>query len=203
MILRKKGKVHIEHKLYISPLEQARVLILGKYVLLGFINTVYEHCSAWMILWHAGEGSIFLDHGLYISALEHVMKLILSSYVLLVFINRINRIPRLSDSAQCRRSVNFLAWAISALTQASVLIWSKNNVLLWFKVIAKDTNNIILYSQVWFGICEEFDLHADICNVGPGFMATDYMSFLESPGTEGENMRPKHWVILKWILCYL
>ena len=36
----------------------------------------------------------------------------------------------------------------------------------------------------------EFDLHADICNVGSGFLATDYMSFLQSPGTEGQNMRP-------------
>ena len=36
----------------------------------------------------------------------------------------------------------------------------------------------------------EFDLHADICNVGSGFLATDYMSFLQSPGTEGQNTRP-------------
>ena len=38
--------------------------------------------------------------------------------------------------------------------------------------------------------CEEFDLHADICNLGSGFLATDYMSFLQSPGTKGQNMRP-------------
>ena len=31
--------------------------------------------------------------------------------------------------------------------------------------------------------CEEFDLHADICNLGTGFLATDYMSFLQSPCT--------------------
>ena len=37
---------------------------------------------------------------------------------------------------------------------------------------------------------EEFDLHADICNLGSGFLATDYMSFLKSPGTQGQNMRP-------------
>ena len=36
----------------------------------------------------------------------------------------------------------------------------------------------------------EFDLHADICNVGSGFLSTDYMSFLQSPGTEGQNTRP-------------
>ena len=36
----------------------------------------------------------------------------------------------------------------------------------------------------------EFELHADICNVGRGFLATDYMSFLQSPGTEGQNLRP-------------
>ena len=34
--------------------------------------------------------------------------------------------------------------------------------------------------MVWDGkhCCEEFDLHADICNVGSGFMGTDYMRFL-------------------------
>ena len=33
MVLRKVGEVHIfKHRLYISALEQARVLILGKYV---------------------------------------------------------------------------------------------------------------------------------------------------------------------------
>ena len=37
--------------------------------------------------------------------------------------------------------------------------------------------------------CEEFDLHADICNLGSGFLATDYMSFLKGPGTQGQNMR--------------
>ena len=35
--------------------------------------------------------------------------------------------------------------------------------------------------------CEEFDLHADICNVGLGFLATDYMSYLQSSGTEGQT----------------
>ena len=37
---------------------------------------------------------------------------------------------------------------------------------------------------------EEFVLHADICNLGSGFLATDYMSFVQSPGTQGQNMRP-------------
>ena len=45
MILCKVGEVHIfEHRLYISALEQATVLIIGIYVLLGvitqFINIV-------------------------------------------------------------------------------------------------------------------------------------------------------------------
>ena len=34
--------------------------------------------------------------------------------------------------------------------------------------------------------CEEFDLHADICNLGSGFLATDYLG----QGTQGQNMRP-------------
>ena len=97
MILRQVREVHIfKHRLYISVLEQARVLILGRYVLLGVINTVHKHCHAWVILWNAAEDQTevrvkdhFLDHGLYISALEHVMKVILCSCVLLVFINRI------------------------------------------------------------------------------------------------------------------
>ena len=30
-----------------------------------------------------------------------------------------------------------------------------------------------------------------ICNLGSGFLATDYMSFLQSPGTqEDQNVRP-------------
>ena len=37
---------------------------------------------------------------------------------------------------------------------------------------------------------EEFDLHADICNLGSGFLATDYMSLLQSPSTQGQNMTP-------------
>ena len=134
MILRHVGEIHIfKHRVYILALEQARVLI-GKYVLLGVINTIYKHCYAWVILWNAAKGSIFLDYGLNMSALGHVMKLILCSYVLLVFINRI-----------CK---HYYAWVIlhnvwevwipehgyiPALTQASVLIWSKN-IRLWFTV---------------------------------------------------------------------
>ena len=37
---------------------------------------------------------------------------------------------------------------------------------------------------------EEFALHADVCNLGSGFLATNYMSFLQSPGTQGQNMGP-------------
>ena len=45
---------------------------------------------------------------------------------------------------------------------------------------------------VWDGelCCEEFDLNADICNVGSGFLVTDCISFVQSPGTQGQNMRP-------------
>ena len=36
----------------------------------------------------------------------------------------------------------------------------------------------ILYSQVWFrresSVAEEFALHVDICNLGSGFLVTDY-----------------------------
>ena len=45
------GEVHIfKHRLYISASVQARVLILGKYVLLGVINTLYKHCNGCVIL---------------------------------------------------------------------------------------------------------------------------------------------------------
>ena len=46
--------------------------------------------------------------------------------------------------------------------------------------------------MVWDGklCCEKFDLHADICNVSSYLLATDYMSFLQSPDTESQNMRP-------------
>ena len=49
-------------------------------------------------------------------------------------------------------------------------------------------------SQVRFGressVGGEFALHADICTLGSGFLATDYMSFLQNPGTRGQNMSP-------------
>ena len=87
MILCKVGEGHIfKHRLYISALEQARMLILGKYVLLIFINTVYAYCHAFV---KCRRRINILVNGLYISALEHVMKVILCSCVLLVFINRI------------------------------------------------------------------------------------------------------------------
>ena len=38
--------------------------------------------------------------------------------------------------------------------------------------------------------CEKFDLHADICNPYSGFLPTDYMSFLQSPGTQDQSIRP-------------
>ena len=39
-------------------------------------------------------------------------------------------------------------------------------------------------------LSEKFALHADIGSLSSGFLATDYMSFLQSPGTEEQNMRP-------------
>ena len=50
-----------------------------------------------------------------------------------------------------------------------MLICSKN-VHLWFKVIAKDTNNKSYTVRVWSlresSVGEEFALYADICNLG-------------------------------------
>ena len=36
---------------------------------------------------------------------------------------------------------------------------------------------------------KEFALHADICNLGSGFLVADCMSFLQSSSTQGQNMR--------------
>ena len=33
-------------------------------------------------------------------------------------------------------------------------------------------------------------MHADICNLGSGFLVADYKSFVQSPGTLGQNMKP-------------
>ena len=73
---------------------------------------------------------------------------------------------------------------IPALTQVSVLLRS-NNVRLRFKVIAKPTNNIS-YTVRYSSVCE-FVLHADISNLGSVFLATDNMSFLQSPDTRGQT----------------
>ena len=70
-----------KHRLYISALEQVRFVLLGKYVLLEAINTVYSD-----FVKYRGKFNFF-DQGLCVSALEHVMKFILCSCVLLVFIN--------------------------------------------------------------------------------------------------------------------
>ena len=40
---------------------------------------------------------------------------------------------------------------------------------------------------------EKFALYADICNLVSGFLATDYMSFLQSLGTQDRNMRPNRF----------
>ena len=37
---------------------------------------------------------------------------------------------------------------------------------------------------------EEFALHADICNLGQASWQMNIINFLQSPGTEGQNMRP-------------
>ena len=45
---------------------------------------------------------------------------------------------------------------------------------------------------------EELALHTDICNLGSGFHATDnIMSFIQSTGTQGQNMRPN--ILVKYI----
>ena len=90
MILRKEREVYIfKHMLYISALEQATVLILGKYVLLAVIHTICKHCYTEYLsdFVKCRKRINILDHGLYIAALEHVMKLIFWSCVLFVFIN--------------------------------------------------------------------------------------------------------------------
>ena len=59
------------------------------------------------------------------------------------------------------------------------------------------TKIIYLIQSAWFGressVSEEFALRANICNLGLGFLATDYMSFVQSPGTRGHNMRPNRF----------
>ena len=35
--------------------------------------------------------------------------------------------------------------------------------------------------------CEEFELYEDICNLDSGFLETDYMSFLQSPKSQGQT----------------
>ena len=36
---------------------------------------------------------------------------------------------------------------------------------------------------VWKAICDELDLHADICNMGSAFLATDYIMVHKPRGT--------------------
>ena len=54
-------------------------------------------------------------------------------------------------------------------------------------------HNDITYQHPLFeresSVHEEFALHADFGNLGSGFLDTDYMSFLQSPGTQSQNMR--------------
>ena len=50
VILCNVGQVYIfEHRLYISALEHARMLMLSDYILLASINTIYTCCHAWVI----------------------------------------------------------------------------------------------------------------------------------------------------------
>ena len=46
--------------------------------------------------------------------------------------------------------------------------------------LSKATNNIFYTVRYGLGdkAGEKFSLHADSCNLGSGFLATDYMSFL-------------------------
>ena len=47
--------------------------------------------------------------------------------------------------------------------------------------------------MVWEGniaVGEEFALRADICNLVSGFLAADYIRFLQIPEAQGQNMRP-------------
>ena len=82
MILRKVGEVHIfKHRLYISALEQAKVVILSKYVLLGVINTIYKHFHAWVNLWNAGKIEIFWIMG----SISQLRNMLWSKYYAVVF----------------------------------------------------------------------------------------------------------------------
>ena len=38
---------------------------------------------------------------------------------------------------------------------------------------------------------QEIALQVDICFLGSGFLSNDYMSCLQIPGAQGQNMRPK------------
>ena len=46
--------------------------------------------------------------------------------------------------------------------------------------------------MVWEGneVGEEFAFHVDTCNMGLGFLITDCISFLQSLGPQGQNIRP-------------
>ena len=52
--------------------------------------------------------------------------------------------------------------------------------------------------MAWEGssVDDEFAFHADICNLGSGFLATYYMSFLQSPGTQAQKMRTNRYSLI-------
>ena len=48
-----------------------------------------------------------------------------------------------------------------------------------------------------------FALHADICDLASGFLATDYMNFLQSSGTQGQNKETKEAQSYIYIYIYI
>ena len=72
VILRKVGEVHIfKYRLYI--LEQAGVLILGKYVILGVINTIDKHCHIEFYI--TSSNKHFLPKSILLACLNFNLKL--------------------------------------------------------------------------------------------------------------------------------
>ena len=55
------------------------------------------------------------------------------------------------------------------------------------KITGSKSERVI--TRLYLSVGEEFSLHADLCNLGSGFLANDSMSFVQIPGTQGQNMR--------------
>ena len=66
------GEVYIiERGLHVSAFEHARILILNNFVLLAYINTIYNYCHTSVIKGSVGEVSIVGAWASYISAFKH------------------------------------------------------------------------------------------------------------------------------------